>query len=86
MKVFNQIESIDRKVEVIYRIINKEKEELKRENEELKNKIVSQREEIFELINSNNGLASEVTSLKEKLLVYEKPKRKYTKRAKKESK
>lgn len=86
MKVFNQIESIDRKVEVIYRIINKEKEELKGENEKLKSKVVEQREEIFELINANNGLVSEVNSLKERLLVYEKPKRKYTKRTKKESK
>ena len=85
MKVFNQIESIDRKVEVIYRIINKEKEELKGENEKLKSKVVEQREEIFELINANNGLVSEVNSLKERLLVYEKPKRKYTKRTKKES-
>lgn len=86
MKVFNQIENIDRKVEIIYRIINKEKEELKGENEKLKSKVVEQREEIFELINANNGLVSEVNSLKERLLVYEKPKRKYTKRAKKESK
>lgn len=86
MKVFNQIENIDRKVEVIYRILNKEKEELKGENEKLKSKVVEQREEIFELINANNGLVSEVNSLKERLLAYEKPKRKYTKRAKKESK
>lgn len=86
MKVFNQIDNIDKKVEFIYRVINKEKEELKSENEKLKKQIVNQREEIYELINANNSLSSENGELKEKLLVYEKPKRKYTRRAKKESK
>ena len=86
MKVFNQIESIDKRVETIYRIINKEREELRGDNEQLKKQVVSQREEIFELINANNSLASEINLLKERLLVYEKPKRKYTKRTKKEIK
>ena len=31
MKVFNQIESIDKRVETIYRIVNKEREDLEKE-------------------------------------------------------